>query len=101
MELHPVRSAERAPAAEQPSGVVYGRQRVVVVDVVHHQHEEACPRHAETAETDERTYEPRESPHRAMPAPANGAIDRANERCQRTSDTSNTSDTSDTSERAA
>jgi hypothetical protein len=28
MERHPVQSAERAPVAEQPSGVVYGRQRV-------------------------------------------------------------------------
>jgi hypothetical protein len=30
MERHPVQSAERAPAAEQPSGVVYGRQRVAL-----------------------------------------------------------------------
>jgi hypothetical protein len=28
MERHPVQSAERAPAAEQPSGAVCGRQRV-------------------------------------------------------------------------
>jgi hypothetical protein len=72
MERHSVQSVERAPAAEKPSGVVYGRQRVAATvkgEVTEEGvvlHEEACPWDTETAK-DKRTYQPREPLRRTMP----------------------------------